>query len=403
MDFRMPSPRHLQWRSYSRLTAESSPATVVATCALLFALIFVARVLDGVWVHGIHLFFVIPVIILALRFGMVGGAIGAFVAMALMAVWVAIRTEEDLVAAPSAALVSPSLTILAAGLIVGYLSRSLLYSEKRFRIAAENNLEAFALYSAVRDASGRITDFRNEFINEAGASSVGMRPEEMAGKLVSELFPGRLESRLMGIYSRVIETGEPYFEEAVDYINVLGDETLVRAFDVRVTKLNGGVQVTWRDITDNVRLRKENEYLATIVESSPEAVMSVDTSGIVRAWSKGAAEIYGYEADEVLGRSFKMFIVDAEMEGRSEVFRRIVSGEKVTGIVSTDLRKDGSEFRTESVFWPIYQDGEVIGGARRVVGRDGSSGADQLRSTSSSQLVRSGRTAGSAGVNHLQE
>lgn len=337
---------------------------VVALCGVLFALVFLIRTGEDSPAIGVHLFYIVPVILLALRFGGRGGILGALFAIALFLVYT-LTDDDD--AIDVSTWISPAFSVLIVGGMVGYLSGKLQHSEHRFRTAAENQLEPFALYSTVRDDEGRIVDFQNVFINDVGAASVGMTREQMHGKLLSELFPGRLEHGLLDQYARVVETGEPYFSEAVDYINVLGHQELVRAFDIRISKLDGGIEITWRDITERKRAERERDWLAAIVEHASDAVLSVDLDGMIVSWSGSAEQLYGYSRDEAIGRSYELLVHKGENSKRRDYLERVLAGERPGPIESVDICKDGSEVQVSFVGWPILDaDGEVIGAARIV-------------------------------------
>ncbi|MFT4049522.1 MAG: PAS domain S-box protein [Solirubrobacterales bacterium] len=343
---------------------ERPAAQVIAVAAALFAIVFAARLLDDDPAIGVHLFYIIPVILLALRFGVRGGLIGAVIALILFAVWSQLHDAHP----DYETWLSPAFTVLMVGLLVGYLSQSLMRSERRFRSAAENQLEPFVLYAPVRDETGEIVDFRAEFINAAGAESVGLPAEELTGKLLSELFPGRLESGLLAQYIHVVETGEPYFRETSDYLNVLGEVTLVRTFDIRVARLEDGsgmIETTWRDITDKRRAELDRDWLASIVEQASDAILSVDCDKRIVSWSPAAEELYGYSREEVVGKHFKFLIEDAELAERNAYLDRVLAGERPGPMEVTERCKDGSRVRISFIAWPILDaDGEVIGAAR---------------------------------------
>lgn len=343
--------------------AERPARQVIALAAALFALVFAIRTLDDTPAQGLHLFYIIPVILLALRFGPRGGIAGAVVALVLFAGWTLFNDKSI----DYATWASPAFTVLIVGALVGSLAQSLTRSEHRFRVAAENLLEPFAVYSAVRDEHGTIIDFRNEFINQAGAESVGLTAEQMVGGLLSELFPGRLEHGLIDVYASVVRTGRPVFREAIDYVNVLGEETLVRAFDIRISKLDDGIEVTWRDITDRVRAERERDWLASIVEHASDAVLSVDRDKRIISWSESAEQLYGYSRAEVIGQSFEFLIDPEDAERRHDYLDRVLDGERPGPIEAVELCKDGSKVRVSFIGWPILgATGDVIGAARIV-------------------------------------
>ncbi|WP_433830508.1 PAS domain S-box protein [Actinoplanes sp. CA-015351] len=63
-----------------------------------------------------------------------------------------------------------------------------------------------------------------------------------------------------------------------------------------------GVMIRWTIDRRRRRQPSEQEMLAAIVEQSSDAVISCDLGGIVTSWNSGAERIYGYRADEVIGK-----------------------------------------------------------------------------------------------------
>ena len=123
-------------------------------------------------------------------------------------------------------------------------------SEERFRTSVEALQDGFAVFSAIRDSAGTVTDFRYEYINEAACRTVQRSREDTLGHTLAELLPASVTSGLLAAYARVAETGEPLAREDVDYEDVHGGRRVARAFDIRVVKLGDGIVATWRDLAD---------------------------------------------------------------------------------------------------------------------------------------------------------
>ena len=123
-------------------------------------------------------------------------------------------------------------------------------SEERFRTSVEALQDGFAVFSAIRDSAGTVTDFRYEYINEAACRTVQRSREDTLGHTLAELLPASVTSGLLAAYARVAETGEPLAREDVDYEDVHGGRRVARAFDIRVVKLGDGIVATWRDVAD---------------------------------------------------------------------------------------------------------------------------------------------------------
>ncbi|MCT7970676.1 PAS domain-containing protein [Laspinema olomoucense] len=152
--------------------------------------------------------------------------------------------------------------------------------EELFRTSVENLLDGFGIYTSVRDESGKIIDFRIEYVNAATCASNGLTREEHEGKRLGDLFPGHRTTGLLEEYCRVVETRQPLVKDS------FVDETLTtatgvpKAFDIRSVPFGDGFLATWRDITErkqveNELYRREREFKA-LAENSPDIIARFD-------------------------------------------------------------------------------------------------------------------------------
>src|SRR3954470_19527882 len=78
------------------------------------------------------------------------------------------------------------------------------------------------------------------------------------------------------------------------------------------------------------RLRAEtNAVLAAIVASSDDAIISKTLDGIIRTWNAGAERIFGYTADEMIGKSMETLMPPERRGEEAEILRRLRNGERV--------------------------------------------------------------------------
>ncbi len=167
--------------------------------------------------------------------------------------------------------------------------------QEQFHASVEVLSDGFALFSAVRDAGGRIADFRYEYINEAACRMDLRTREETVGHTLIELFPGCVPAGLFGAYAEVAGTGEPLVREDVDYEDVYGGRRVARAFDIRAVKLSDGIMVTWRDVAER---RQAQELLARQAAELERAAAELEervrsrTADLVR--SNQELESFGY-------------------------------------------------------------------------------------------------------------
>jgi PAS domain S-box-containing protein len=131
--------------------------------------------------------------------------------------------------------------------------------------------------------------------------------------------------------------------------------------------------VTFSDITERQRAESAALRLAAIVESSTDAVIGKDLNSIVTSWNDAAERIFGYSADEMVGRPITL-IMPTDHQGEEEhIQSKIGRGERVEHFETERLRKDGGLVDISVTVSPIKDSqGRVIGAskvARDITGR----------------------------------
>jgi len=115
----------------------------------------------------------------------------------------------------------------------------------------------------------------------------------------------------------------------------------------------------------STRLEREAFRLAAIVESAEDAIVSKDLHGIIQSWNRGAERIFGYTAEEAIGRPITIVIPDDRLDEEAEVLRRIRAGHAVEHFETVRQRKDGSPIHISLTVSPIRTAaGEVIGASK---------------------------------------
>ncbi|MGK3983690.1 ATP-binding protein [Sorangium sp. So ce136] len=130
-------------------------------------------------------------------------------------------------------------------------------SAERLRIAQDHSLDGFVTLWAVRDAPGRIVEFRWEYVNPAAASMLEHASESLLGKGLLHTLPGDMTKReLFERCARVVDTGEP-----VDLELPWGAADRRRWFRIMIVKLHDGIAVHFSDITQRKRAEEERAAL----------------------------------------------------------------------------------------------------------------------------------------------
>jgi PAS domain S-box-containing protein len=107
------------------------------------------------------------------------------------------------------------------------------------------------------------------------------------------------------------------------------------------------------------------QRIASIVESSDDAIIGKDLNGIISSWNKAAERIFGYEAEEVIGKPVTILIPPDRQHEEPVILARIRRGERVENYESVRQRKDGSLFDISLTISPIKNaEGKIVGASK---------------------------------------
>ncbi|HXE56360.1 MAG TPA: PAS domain S-box protein [Gemmatimonadales bacterium] len=124
-----------------------------------------------------------------------------------------------------------------------------------------------------------------------------------------------------------------------------------------------------RDITAEKRAQEAQARLAAIVESSNDAIVGKTLDGIITSWNAAAERLYGYRAQEIIGRSASILTTPDHPDEVPMLLERLKRGERVELYETTRRRKDGTTVDVSLTFSPVRDArGRLIGAS--VIARD---------------------------------
>lgn len=110
-------------------------------------------------------------------------------------------------------------------------------------------------------------------------------------------------------------------------------------------------------------------FLASLVNSSDDAILSKNLDGVITSWNKGAERMFGYTAAETIGQPITMLFPEDRVNEEPAILARIVNGERIKHYETVRRRKDGTLIDISLTVSPIFgPDGRVLGASK--VARD---------------------------------
>ncbi len=213
-----------------------------------------------------------------------------------------------------------------------------------------------------KDLNGNITSW-----NQAAEKIYGYTADEMLGTSITRLIPADRQAEEEQILAR-LRRGEKL--EHFETVRQTKDKRLI---DVSITtspirdasgKLVGASKIA-RDITERKKALMVANRLAAIVDSSDDAIIGKDLSGIVTSWNHGAEKIFGYTAAEMVGNSVSRLIPEDRLAEEEQILARLRRGEKLEHFETLRLAKNKRLIDVSITTSPIRDaKGNIVGASK---------------------------------------
>jgi PAS domain S-box-containing protein len=221
------------------------------------------------------------------------------------------------------------------------------------------------------DAQGRVA-----FVNAVAQSLVGLEEPDIVGRQLDEVFHivnefsrAKVESPVTQVLreGRIIGMANHTVLIAHNGVEIPIDDS-----GAPIRDESGSIQGTvlvFRDVTARRRADQTGRLLASIVQSSNDAIFSKDLNAIVTSWNASAERIFGFSAPEMLGQSIlKIFPADRSNE-LSSIMQRVAQGERIEQYETIRRTKSGELLNVSITISPLQDPlGRIMGAS--VISRD---------------------------------
>ncbi|HEX8556529.1 MAG TPA: PAS domain S-box protein [Pyrinomonadaceae bacterium] len=231
-------------------------------------------------------------------------------------------------------------------------------SEERYRLLVELSPDAVTI----------ACDEKLAYVNAAGVKLFGAASaEELIGRPVWDLVHPDYREMVSGRFRKTVEERE---------ISPLVEQQLVRldgeVIDINVTSIPSSyqgrpaVQAIIRDITESKRAEAARSRLAAIVESSEDAIIGKMLNGTITSWNRGAEKLYGYRAEEAIGRHISLHVPPERLDEVPAILESIRRGQSVSVYETVRVKKNGEAIHVSLTVSPIRDAAGEITGASSV-------------------------------------
>ena len=236
----------------------------------------------------------------------------------------------------------------------------------RARDVLSTTLQSIGDGVVVTDAEGRVT-----FLNPEAERLTGWSRLEATGRPLAEVFRIINEGTRDDVENpveKVLRLGTVVgLANHTLLVSRAGGETPIDDSAAPVRRLGEpvlGVVLVFRDVRQQRRAADAQARLAAIVAGSGDAILSKDLDGTVRTWNAGAERMFGWRAEEIVGRSISLLVPSDRADEEKGLLELLRQGHGTTRLRTVRLAKDGRRIDVSLTNSALRdQDGEVRGAA----------------------------------------
>lgn len=241
-------------------------------------------------------------------------------------------------------------------------------TERNERLRFETTLASIGDAVVATDGEGRVT-----FTNKVARSLMKISDADAPGRnlddvfrIVNEFTRAKVESpvtkvlregKIVGLANHTVLIAQDGTEVPID-----DSAAPILGMDGSVV----GTVLVFRDITERRQAEAVSRLLASIVESSEDAIISKDLKGVITSWNKGAERIFGYSAEEMTGQPISLLAAPDRADEMANILEKISRGERVDHYETVRRAKSRALVHVSLTVSPIRGAGGAIVGASKI-------------------------------------
>jgi PAS domain S-box-containing protein len=249
----------------------------------------------------------------------------------------------------------------------GYLGRKKMDSDDYKDLPdSETNFEWQQIFDSLPDMIAIIgLDFKIKDVNKVMLDTLGVKSEDLVGKECYTLMHCSVEPPAQCPHAKMVHDGTAHQVEFP--IEILKGDYSVSASPIKDKdgNLTGSIHIV-HSVTERNKLSEINRYLASIVESSADAIYGKDLDGNIVSWNKAAESIYGYLREEMMGKSVQVLVPTNKNAEYQEFMDRINQGEAINNHDTQRIKKNGKLIDVALYISPMYDSSGNINGSATI-------------------------------------
>ncbi len=212
----------------------------------------------------------------------------------------------------------------------------------------------------VKDTNGAYV-----FVNgKAARDHFGKTKKEIIGCKDEDLFTPERVKKIKSNDQKVINSHTVIVAEEV--FRADGDERYFRVTKTPLLDNSGrvkGIVGVSEEVTHNLRSAKEHRQLATIIETTQDAIYSLSVDGLVTSWNKAAEKLFGYSKEEIIDQPVEVFLIPDDLKEETKmIWERIRGGEIFPPYTTQRLHRNGLRITVRISLSPLnFYNGAIEG------------------------------------------